>query len=216
MTPMSSAPLQPPRSPLACCWSAARTLGLRPSTSSSRGGPAGLPGAVPGGGHPRGRGHRPRARQPGARRPGSRPRARPAGRPACTGSGTASAARSRTPSWGAADALGEPLAALLGDPADHRRFGFELSTVYQITPPRPDWQPHFQVRVWRVISAPAARHVHLPRTLRPDLRATFSSPRPKLRPPTDTNAASDLGEQKVRQVGVLATCHCPARHTAVR
>jgi putative acetyltransferase len=48
---------------------------------------------------------------------------------------------------GAADALGEPLAALLGDPAYYRRFGFELSTVYQITPPRPQWQPHFQVRV---------------------------------------------------------------------
>ena len=48
---------------------------------------------------------------------------------------------------GAADALGEPLAALLGDPAYYRRFGFELSSVYQITPPRPEWQPHFQVRV---------------------------------------------------------------------
>jgi putative acetyltransferase len=48
---------------------------------------------------------------------------------------------------GEADALGEPLAALLGDPAYYRRFGFELSTVYQITPPRSEWQPHFQVRV---------------------------------------------------------------------
>jgi putative acetyltransferase len=48
---------------------------------------------------------------------------------------------------GAADALGEPLAALLGDPAYYRRFGFELSTVYQITPPKPQWQPHFQIRV---------------------------------------------------------------------
>ena len=48
---------------------------------------------------------------------------------------------------GAADALGEPLVALLGDPGYYRRFGFELSTVYQITPPRPEWQPHFQVRV---------------------------------------------------------------------
>jgi putative acetyltransferase len=48
---------------------------------------------------------------------------------------------------GAADALGEPLAALLGDPAYYRRFGFELSTVYQITPPRPQWHPHFQVRI---------------------------------------------------------------------
>ena len=43
-------------------------------------------------------------------------------------------------------ALG-PLAALLGDPGYYRRFGFELSTAYQITPPRPQWQPHFQVRV---------------------------------------------------------------------
>ena len=48
---------------------------------------------------------------------------------------------------GAADALGEPLVALLGDPAYYQRFGFELSTVYGITPPRPEWQPHFQVRV---------------------------------------------------------------------
>jgi putative acetyltransferase len=47
---------------------------------------------------------------------------------------------------GAADALGEPLVALLGDPAYYRRFGFELSIAYQITPPRPQWQPHFQVR----------------------------------------------------------------------
>ena len=48
---------------------------------------------------------------------------------------------------GAADALGEPLVTLLGDPAYYRRFGFELSSVYQITPPVPHWQPHFQVRV---------------------------------------------------------------------
>ena len=48
---------------------------------------------------------------------------------------------------GAADALGEPLAALLGDPAYYRRFGFGPGSLYQITPPRPEWQPHFQVRV---------------------------------------------------------------------
>src|SRR5689334_4551394 len=48
---------------------------------------------------------------------------------------------------GAAGALGEPLVALLGDPGFYRRFGFELSTAYEITPPRPEWQPHFQVRV---------------------------------------------------------------------
>jgi putative acetyltransferase len=29
----------------------------------------------------------------------------------------------------------------------YRRFGFELSTVYQITPPRLEWQPHYQIRV---------------------------------------------------------------------
>jgi putative acetyltransferase len=65
---------------------------------------------------------------------------------------------------GAADALGEPLAALLGDPAYYRRFGFELSSVYQITPPVPDWQPHFQVRV---LSA-----------FQPRLRGTFTYPEP--------------------------------------
>jgi len=48
---------------------------------------------------------------------------------------------------GAADALGEPLVALLGDPAYYRRFGFRPATDYQITAPRPQWQPHFQVRV---------------------------------------------------------------------
>jgi putative acetyltransferase len=48
---------------------------------------------------------------------------------------------------GAADALGEPLVALLGDPAYYSRFGFRLAADYQITPPRPHWQPHFQVRV---------------------------------------------------------------------
>ena len=48
---------------------------------------------------------------------------------------------------GAAEALGEPLAVLLGDPGYYHRFGFRLATEYQITPPDPDWHPHFQVRV---------------------------------------------------------------------
>ena len=48
---------------------------------------------------------------------------------------------------GAADALGEPLVALLGSPAYYRRFGFVPSTGYDITPSVPEWQPHFQVRV---------------------------------------------------------------------
>ena len=65
---------------------------------------------------------------------------------------------------GAADALGEPLVALLGDPAYYRRFGFELSSVHQITPPVPHWQPHFQVRV---LSA-----------YQPRLRGPFTYPEP--------------------------------------
>jgi putative acetyltransferase len=47
---------------------------------------------------------------------------------------------------GAADALNEPLVALLGDPAYYRRFGFGLSTGYGIEPPLARWRPHFQVR----------------------------------------------------------------------
>ena len=65
---------------------------------------------------------------------------------------------------GAADALGEPLVALLGNPAFYRRFGFQLGTVYQITPPRPEWQPHFQVRVLT--------------GYQPSVRGNFSYPEP--------------------------------------
>jgi putative acetyltransferase len=65
---------------------------------------------------------------------------------------------------GAADALGEPLVALLGDPAYYRRFGFRLSTEYHIMPPRTEWQPHFQVRVL------SGYH--------PALRGTFAYPEP--------------------------------------
>ena len=47
---------------------------------------------------------------------------------------------------GAADALSEPLVALLGNPAYYHRFGFVLSDVHGIRPPDPAWQHHFQVR----------------------------------------------------------------------
>jgi predicted N-acetyltransferase YhbS len=47
---------------------------------------------------------------------------------------------------GAADALGEPLVALLGDPAYYGRFGFQPSSTYQIVPPNPQWGLYFQVR----------------------------------------------------------------------
>ena len=65
---------------------------------------------------------------------------------------------------GAAEALDEPLVALLGSPAYYRRFGFRLSGEYGIVPPRPEWRPYFQVR------ALAAYH--------PGLRGTFAYPEP--------------------------------------
>jgi putative acetyltransferase len=47
---------------------------------------------------------------------------------------------------GAADALDEPLVALLGDPDFYRRFGFVPSTQVGIVPPDPSWGRYFQVR----------------------------------------------------------------------
>lgn len=46
----------------------------------------------------------------------------------------------------AADALHYPLAALLGDPAFYRRFGFVAGDTLGITAPDPSWGVHFQVR----------------------------------------------------------------------
>jgi putative acetyltransferase len=47
---------------------------------------------------------------------------------------------------GAADALGYPVIALLGDPRFYSRFGFVTSTEIGIDPPDPSWGVHFQVR----------------------------------------------------------------------
>lgn len=47
---------------------------------------------------------------------------------------------------GAADARGEPLIALLGNPEYYKRFGFVASSELQIVPPEPAWGPFFQVR----------------------------------------------------------------------
>jgi putative acetyltransferase len=47
---------------------------------------------------------------------------------------------------GGADALGEPLVVLLGDPAYYRRFGFRPASGYGIEPPVPQWAPGFQAR----------------------------------------------------------------------
>jgi putative acetyltransferase len=47
---------------------------------------------------------------------------------------------------GAADALGEPVAVLLGDPGYYARFGFVTATDLGIEPPEPAWGVHFQAR----------------------------------------------------------------------
>lgn len=46
----------------------------------------------------------------------------------------------------AADALDEPLVALLGNPAFYSRFGFRSAAEYGITPTEPAWVSAFQVR----------------------------------------------------------------------
>lgn len=46
---------------------------------------------------------------------------------------------------GAADASGEPLIALLGDPSYYSRFGFFPSTEIGVQAPDPGWDVHFQV-----------------------------------------------------------------------
>ncbi|MEV4598968.1 N-acetyltransferase [Amycolatopsis sp. NPDC049253] len=47
---------------------------------------------------------------------------------------------------GAADALGFAVVVLLGDPGYYRRFGFVPAERLGITPPVPEWAPHFQAR----------------------------------------------------------------------
>jgi putative acetyltransferase len=46
---------------------------------------------------------------------------------------------------GAADAAGEPLIALLGDPGYYSQFGFLPSTYLGVAPPEMEWGRHFQV-----------------------------------------------------------------------
>ncbi|HWS33730.1 MAG TPA: N-acetyltransferase, partial [Actinoplanes sp.] len=48
---------------------------------------------------------------------------------------------------GAADALGEPMVVLLGDPGYYARFGFRPAVGHGIDPPVAEWAPYFQVRV---------------------------------------------------------------------
>jgi putative acetyltransferase len=65
---------------------------------------------------------------------------------------------------GAADALGEPLVVLLGSTAYYPRFGFRLASEYGITPQRPEWEEHFQVRTLTAYD--------------PALRGAFAYPEP--------------------------------------
>src|SRR5580700_10504381 len=65
---------------------------------------------------------------------------------------------------GAADALGEPLVALLGSTSYYPRFGFRLGCEYGITPQRPEWEEHFQVRTLTAYD--------------PALRGAFAYPEP--------------------------------------
>jgi putative acetyltransferase len=65
---------------------------------------------------------------------------------------------------GAADALGEPLVALLGSTGFYPRFGFRLAREYAITPRDPLWMPHFQVRTLTAY--------------RPGVRGPFAYPEP--------------------------------------
>lgn len=61
---------------------------------------------------------------------------------------------------GAADALDEPLVALLGNPAYYSRFGFRIGSDLAVACPYPDAAPAFQVRTLA--------------TYRPDITGTFA------------------------------------------
>ncbi|MFC7241098.1 GNAT family N-acetyltransferase [Catellatospora aurea] len=47
---------------------------------------------------------------------------------------------------GAADALGEPLVVLLGDPGYYGRFGFRQAEQFGVLAPEAEWGVHFQAR----------------------------------------------------------------------
>jgi putative acetyltransferase len=65
---------------------------------------------------------------------------------------------------GAADACGEPLVVLLGHSDYYPLFGFRPAAEYGITPPVPEWAPHFQVRTLT--------------TYAPDMRGAFTYAKP--------------------------------------
>lgn len=59
---------------------------------------------------------------------------------------------------GAAEARGERAVILLGDPRYYSRFGFRLAAEFGITPPVPEWAPHFQARLFGDVPAGAFRY----------------------------------------------------------
>ena len=65
---------------------------------------------------------------------------------------------------GAADALGEPLVALLGHVGYYPRFGFRPATEYAVTAPDPEWGAYFQVRTLAAYT--------------PDIRGPFTYAKP--------------------------------------
>lgn len=47
---------------------------------------------------------------------------------------------------GAADARGETVVGLLGNPAYYSRFGFDIASTTAVTSPDPAWGDYFQIR----------------------------------------------------------------------
>ncbi|NUS44797.1 MAG: N-acetyltransferase [Mycobacteriaceae bacterium] len=63
----------------------------------------------------------------------------------------------------AADALDEPMVALLGDPDYYGRFGFRPAGEYRIMPPTAEWTAHFQVRTLTAFTATMTGEFTYPR-----------------------------------------------------
>ena len=63
---------------------------------------------------------------------------------------------------GAADALGEPLVGLLGNPAYYGRFGFVPAQPIGIAAPDPSWGDYFQVRTLTRYQGQAGRFRYCP------------------------------------------------------
>ncbi|MDA0567100.1 N-acetyltransferase [Streptomonospora sp. S1-112] len=84
---------------------------------------------------------------------------------------------------GAADALGAPFVALLGEPAFYRRFGFRPASHRGIAAPDPAWGDYFQVRTLTAYDPAAARGAF-----------AYAAPFDRLdEPPENAGAAAERG-----------------------